>query len=681
MGYSTVTTTSTKAIYEEFQDALRDPKGPDSQGRIWSFCPSHADGVKHQRRSLSLHPRYGLKCFAGCDFGTILAALRGNQPPPIQSFTSEPSVSHEYRDIGNALIAEHGRFDKGNGEKTFLWRLPNGTWKAGLQGKPLASLPLYNSPLLLKRPNETVYLVEGEKAADRCVLEGLLAVTVPQGASGSLPSRDQLAVLSGRKVGLWADNDAPGHELMGRVQSILRGIASKTYYITPPINLPEKGDAFDYFQMGGTVDALTQQASELVIEHKALDAIAIHYPTLQGLLHFSFDAIEKHRHVFETELTITINGSHHDAYSQRINIMSSSARTEMRRDLDALFGKEFGWTAIVNKAFANLREAYAAVDMAVDTSSIEVSHGQELYLVNPLLPFNSPTIMFGDGGSFKTYIAIALSIHTAIGREWMGSGTPCLPIIYVDYEGTIQSFALRQRRLLDGMGIDELPTGILYYWPGRGLPLADHIDALRKKIQEIGACLVVIDSVGPACGGEPEKADVALGYFRSLARLGVTTLSLAHITKQGENKYPFGSVYWHNEARRTWYVERVQEEELPELDIGMYCRKVNDGPRPRPIAISAKFDDPYGQVILSSSNIANIPELADKLPAHNRIWNALTQPMTVKDISEFTNIEEKVVGITLHRHPKLFSQQRASDVGESTGRGRPPQLWARSHRE
>ena len=67
--------TDAASLYEELRPLLRSPKPPDKDGRIWSFCPCHPDGSRHGRRSLSLHPVYGLDCFAGCEFSAILAAL------------------------------------------------------------------------------------------------------------------------------------------------------------------------------------------------------------------------------------------------------------------------------------------------------------------------------------------------------------------------------------------------------------------------------------------------------------------------------------------------------------------------------------------------------------------------------------------------------------------------------
>ena len=681
--------TTPKAIYEELQNLMPDPKGPSSSGQIWSFCPCHPDGSKTGRRSLSLHPIYGLKCWAGCQWETVATELRNRQGPmPVRQVSrvdGEPVAVYRYKDVNGNVIAEHGRFEQSAGQKSFAWRTPGRTWKEGLNGIRQVDLPLYNADQIASSQG-VIYFVEGEKASDACTIQGLMAVTLPQGASGSTPSPQQLAILEQRDVILWPDNDEAGAKLMTKVEALLRPIAKTVSYVDIPINLPHKGDAHDYFSMGGTVDGLTSTGSEIVVEHKTADNITVHVPSASGLIHFAFEDIEKKKHAMDTELTVSLNGATHEPYGLRINILSNSATDSLRRNLENLYGKELQWTQIINSAFRRVRESYTAIDYAIDTATIEQLDAQDLFLVNPLLPADSPTVLFGDGGSFKSYVAIALAIHVAIGRPWMGAATPCLPVIYLDYEDTPHNFAKRQRRLLQGLGIDGgMPHNSLFYWPGRGLPHAGHVEALKRKIQSTGACLLIIDSIAPAAGGKAEDSEVALAYFRSLAKLSITTLNLAHVTKGaggGSPDHPFGSIFWHNMARRTWHASRVQELQLPELDLGFYCKKANDGARPKNINIHAVFNDPDGPVVLTETEIKEVPQLSALQSTQQRVWDVLIMPMTIRQITEeLIDIDETTVHQSLRRHPKSFIRQEQEVSQENKNKGRPPQLWARRHNE
>ena len=330
--------TAVKQIYTDLKDLLHSPTQPDKEGRIHSFCPTHPDGSKNNRRSLSLHPPYGLRCFAGCDWKTVATELQKHiVTTPTKAPTTLPRNDlisiHKYYDIGNTLIAEHGRFENANGDKTFKWRLPESDWKDGLQGKKLADVPLYNAQLLKEKPNETVYMVEGEKTADACIKHGLLAMTLPQGASGSLPSREQLTILTGRNVALWPDNDQAGHALMARLQGVLKPIVLSTHYVATPINLPEKGDAYDYFQLGGKPEDLNTNSVEVKTEIIAIDHVKVHMPTITGTLIFDCADIEQQKRTFDVELSVYFENNPDRAYHQRANLFSNSARNELKRDL------------------------------------------------------------------------------------------------------------------------------------------------------------------------------------------------------------------------------------------------------------------------------------------------------------------------------------------------------------
>src|SRR5690349_10119283 len=70
-----------------------------------------------------------------------------------------------------------------------------------------AGKPLYRLHQLRLRPNEVVYLVEGEKCVDALEKLGLLATT--SGAADSFEAADW-SLLAERDIVIWADNDEAG---------------------------------------------------------------------------------------------------------------------------------------------------------------------------------------------------------------------------------------------------------------------------------------------------------------------------------------------------------------------------------------------------------------------------------------------------------------------------------------
>jgi hypothetical protein len=148
-------------------------------------------------------------------------------------------TGYEIRDAAGELVALHERIDSPNG-KRFVWRQPDGT--KGLNGTPLADLPLYGINLLGSKA--TVVITEGEKACDALITAGVQAVGTVTGAA-TCPGREALADLTGRDVVLWPDCDDVGRAHMEKVAAGLVGIAATVRLIDWP-DAPEHGDAADY---------------------------------------------------------------------------------------------------------------------------------------------------------------------------------------------------------------------------------------------------------------------------------------------------------------------------------------------------------------------------------------------------------------------------------------------------
>ncbi|MCR4339835.1 MAG: AAA family ATPase, partial [Gemmatimonadaceae bacterium] len=349
-----------------------------------------------------------------------------------------------------------------------------------------------------------------------------------------------------------------------------------------------------------------------------------------------------------------------EPYTQRVNLLSHSARESLERALRGQFGKDVKWITLISTAYARVRAAYLEADRGMHVSKLpEVT--ERRFLIEDLLPHGHPTLLFGDGSSGKSMLAKAMALAIALGgqfcrREVMHGG-----VLYVDYETDSdggESFRFRLQRLVMGYELDPitLEDVPLHYWPARGIPLADQADSLRRFIDKHGIVLVIVDSGGVACGGKPEDAVVALAYFAALAKLGCTTLTICHVSKEegkdGTSEKPYGSVYWHNLARRTWFVSR--QEGNSSIDLNLYCRKVNDGARPKPIGYQILFKGSAGPV--------EVTEIGEA-PAENslgatglRIHDLLVEstPLNIREISDALEIPFETVKKTLQRGGQAY---------------------------
>lgn len=125
-----------------------------------------------------------------------------------------------------------------------------GAWRSG---KPKGDPVPYRLPEIIARPDETIWLVEGEKDADNLAALGLLATTAPGGGSAFPTTPEFGKWFDGRKVVAIADNDSTGAKWRERVT---HSIADVTHLSMPS---PHK-DVSDWLRAGGTLPALLDMA-------------------------------------------------------------------------------------------------------------------------------------------------------------------------------------------------------------------------------------------------------------------------------------------------------------------------------------------------------------------------------------------------------------------------------------
>lgn len=667
---------------------------------LMAYCPSHDDGAKHGRNgqgmSLALSDAGVLKCMAGCDFKDVMAALRerGGERPPMRQPRNEGSrdigelkVAYEYREpLTGSLLAVKGRFERpnpdgGKPEKSFRWRLPEGTYEKGIRdgGLTIAGMPLWGADEVISAPaGQRVWVAEGESATLAIRARNELAVCGAWGAS----QRDfgsAFEVLRGRDVILWPDNDTPGREYMAEVRRHLRDIARSVAVVTAPV--PPKGDAVEYFAAGGTVEALLANVVvRPTVDIAGTDHFVVRIPTDAGPVAFDFDRMSKHAADLSAELTVQhLNPAFEvEPYAQRINLLSQSARSQLETALGRQFGKDTNWTTVVSTAYARARQAYLEQDRGIQIGAIGKAETLS-FLVETLFPEWQPSIVFGDGSSSKTYCTYAVGAAIALGSaEVFGLAVRRRGgVLIFDYETGDQGARFRMGRVLGGMGIDPvliddaLASLPIYYWPAAGIPLMDQIDAIERFCERHDILFLIVDSGADACGGEPEKPLAALSYFNALSRLRLTSATICHVTNvdaESSSQRPFGSRFWHNRARRTWYVKREQEEESDDLDVALLCRKVNDGRKPSPLALAIHFDGVDGPVTFRRQNFRDVVAFESEGKVADRILAFLVQqsaPVTHYEIVQGLGLANDAVKTALYRgRDKQFLQ-----VSSGTGRG------------
>ncbi|MDD4987019.1 MAG: AAA family ATPase, partial [Dehalococcoidales bacterium] len=266
------------------------------------------------------------------------------------------------------------------------------------------------------------------------------------------------------------------------------------------------------------------------------------------------------------------------------------------------------------------------------------------YLVYPFLPKNVSTVLFGTGGSLKSYVATLIAlcvtkVGPAVSKELRVSvASHVITPLFLDWETEPEAFNRRMSLLQAGLGI---PGFDLLYRRCRG-PLVDEIEPILNMVTSNNVGMVVVDSMGMAAGGDISTQPVAASFFAALRGLGVTSLVITHESKNPMTKKttPFGSVYTFNEARMVWHVEAEQEVGSQTVDLIITNTKFNDGAKHPPIAYEFEFEYDGTEHVATNVRYKNASEissdLAHNLPLSQQITRLLRTGgrMTQKEIYE-----------------------------------------------
>ena len=150
-------------------------------------------------------------------------------------------ATYDYTDASGALLYQVLRYKP----KDFRQRRPDGS--GGWIWKLDESRVVYRWPELLKYPDATVFITEGEKDADRVAELDLCATTVATGKW----TEDCIKTLAGRDIVILQDNDDVGHKKAIEAATALHGIANNIRIVALP-DLPDRGDVSDWLDADRT---------------------------------------------------------------------------------------------------------------------------------------------------------------------------------------------------------------------------------------------------------------------------------------------------------------------------------------------------------------------------------------------------------------------------------------------
>ena len=249
------------------------------------------------------------------------------------------------------------------------------------------------------------------------------------------------------------------------------------------------------------------------------------------------------------------------------------------------------------------------------------------YQVWPLLPSRKPTIIYGQGGIGKSWLAVYLCALVDGGLTASGLSADAGKSLYVDWEDDHDILDDRAWAIKRGEPEIDDAWG-LNYLAAQG-PLVDWIDDLTNHVAREVCDMVVIDNVGLALGGDANDAETVLEFFRALRQLDVTILLIDHMTKGPDSKDrgAFGSVYKRNSARSLW---EMRQSENGEMTMGLYHRKSNNSRLSPPVGLSLNIIEDDDYTIQAASfrrcDVADLPDdLAGGMTMPQRITATLSR--------------------------------------------------------
>lgn len=268
-------------------------------------------------------------------------------------------------------------------------------------------------------------------------------------------------------------------------------------------------------------------------------------------------------------------------------LQSESGRTELRRACEELIpgGKGYWKVRIDSSCWAVIDQQRGG--QAPMRLTGQLSQSADKWLVDRWIPWGVPTILYGDGGSGKSLLALSIAVHALIGQplgddpNWRMS--PIKNILILDWEDTADEFNDRLGALCAGLGV-SVPEAI-WYKPMQG-PLKDSVTELRSAMLEHGTDLVIVDSGSVAAGGELEASETALAFADTLRALPATALVTAHVpwsqTEVEGRRRPFGSIFFRNAFRSLIEVRAAPDDGQSGLHVTLRLEKANRVPLPLP---------------------------------------------------------------------------------------------------
>jgi KaiC/GvpD/RAD55 family RecA-like ATPase len=249
-------------------------------------------------------------------------------------------------------------------------------------------------------------------------------------------------------------------------------------------------------------------------------------------------------------------------------------------------------------------------------------------IVEGVLWADAVTVLVGESGAGKTFVALDLAAAITEGVDWHGRHVLPGSVIYVVFEGSLK-FRLTALERIVGRRLEhfvefgaDLPISPRITRDGEEMSLGervlrDHLAAARDMLADRGAPpirLLVIDTVRASLVGSEDSSEHVAAYLRAVQRVlsdvpGAAALLLHHsgwLDGESPRKRERGSSAWRGNVDATLYLETAGEYDrvLGERRLTLRALKIREGELPPPLSLIRQTVetgdvDRYGRPITS----------------------------------------------------------------------------------
>jgi RecA-family ATPase len=487
------------------------------------LAPFQPNGRKHQQLSE--------------DFikAAVMAAATG------QSYSSKAKghivATYAYTDANGKLLYQALRYEP----KDFRQRRPdgNGGWIWKLNDHRV----LYRWPELLKFPDATVFVTEGEKDANRVAELGHCTTCVAAGKW----TDDCIKALAGRDVVILEDNDAAGREKALEAAQVLHGTANTIRIVSLP-DLPDKGDVSDW------LDANPHNAKKFV-------DVCFNAPLWNTA---------------DTETETACTEGDNVTIRPKTDQHSRADKSEPEKHPSLPFINLSNW----------------------DNEPVP----DQDWIVRDRIPCRQSVLFSGEGAAGKSTLQLQLSAAHVLARDWLGTLPEPGPAIYIDAEDDGNVLHRRLAAIIKHYQVtfsDIVKGGLhLISLAGQDAVLAAagrkgkiESTTLYKQLLEAAAdikpkMIGIASSANVYAGSEIERTQVQQ-FIGLLTRLAIAAngavVLISHPSLAGISTDTglSGNTQWHNAVRARFYLKGVKPESGDQTDADLrelVFKKNNYGP-------------------------------------------------------------------------------------------------------